>query len=66
VKSIEVVSPSGLDFLDRVAVKSVKDASPFYNVPRGLLDAKGELSFEFGFLVGGSRATPVRPRWQPQ
>lgn len=66
VKSIEVVSPSGLDFLDRVAVKSVKDASPFYNVPKGLLDAKGELSFEFGFLVGGNRGIPVRPRWQPQ
>ncbi len=66
VKSIEVVSPSGLDFLDRVAVKSVRDASPFYNVPRGLLDAKGELSFEFGFLVGGSRGVPVRPRWTPQ
>lgn len=65
VKKIEITAPSGLDFLDRVAVKSVRDASPFYNVPAGLLDANGELSFEFGFLVGGSRGTPVRPRWQP-
>jgi TonB family protein len=63
VKEIEVVSPSGLEFLDRIAVKSVRDAAPFYNVPAGLLDAEGELSFEFGFLVGRSRGVPIRPRW---
>jgi TonB family protein len=65
VKEIEVVSPSGLDFLDRVAVKSIRDAAPFYNIPPGLMDADGQLSFEFGFLVGGNRGVPVRPHWTP-
>ena len=65
LKDIKVIAPSGLEFLDRVAMKSVKDAAPFYNVPQGLLDAKGELAFDFGFLVGNDRAVPVRPRYRP-
>lgn len=65
VKDIRVVAPSGLDFLDRVAMKSVRDAAPFYNVPPALLDAKGELAFDFGFLVGNERGIPVRPRYHP-
>jgi hypothetical protein len=63
VKEVRVTGPSGLDFLDRVAVKSVRDAAPFYNVPPSLLDTKGELAFEFGFLVSDERGTPVRPRY---
>ncbi len=63
VKDIRVIAPSGLDFLDRIAIKSVRDASPYYNVPPALLDAKGELAFDFGFLVEGNRGVPIRPRF---
>jgi TonB family protein len=66
VKDVQVIGPSGLDFLDRVAVKSVRAAAPFYNVPKSLLDAKGELAFEFGFMVGDQRGVPVRPRYHPR
>ncbi len=67
VKDLKIVSPSGLDFLDRVAVKAVRDASPFYNVPAGLLDASGELAFDFGFYVdlGRGRGVPTRPVYSP-
>ncbi len=61
VRRIEVVSPSGLEFLDRVAVQSVRNASPFYNLPRGLLDENGELSFDFTFGVDGRLLDPRVP-----
>lgn len=63
LKDIKVTGSSGLDFLDRIAVKSVRDASPFYNVPPALLDRDGQLAFDFGFLVEGGRGIPVRPHW---
>ncbi len=65
VRDIKVLEPSGLDFLDRAAVKSVREASPFYNVPPALLDSKGELAFEFMFVVVSDRAIPVRPQYHP-
>jgi TonB family protein len=65
LKDIKVVEPSGLDFLDREAVRAVRAASPFYNVPTGLLDEKGEVTFSFGMVLVMDRPVPVRPRYQP-
>ncbi len=65
IKDIKVTEPSGLDFLDREAVRAIRAASPFYNVPSGLLDEKGEVSFSFGMVLVMNRAIPVRPQYQP-
>jgi TonB family protein len=40
---------SDLDFLDREAIRAVRAAEPFANVPEGLKDERGLLSFRFGF-----------------
>ncbi len=62
LKNVEVAEPSGLEFLDRVAVKAIRDAAPFYNLPAGLLDANGEYSFVATFTIEGFRSIPVRRR----
>ncbi|HET6438606.1 MAG TPA: TonB family protein [Anaeromyxobacter sp.] len=63
VKEIKVVESSGLDFLDREAVRAVQAAAPYYNIPQGLLDEKGELAFSFGMILIMDRAIPVRPHF---
>ncbi|HET6410634.1 MAG TPA: TonB family protein [Anaeromyxobacter sp.] len=63
IKDIHVTESSGLDFLDREAVRAVRAASPFYNVPAGLLDANNEVSFSFGMILVMNRAIPVRPHY---
>ncbi len=65
IKDIKVVESSGLDFLDREAVRAVRAASPFYNVPAGLVDEKGEVSVSFGMILVMTRAVPIRPQYQP-
>lgn len=43
--------PSGLEFLDDEAIQAFRDAQPFPNPPRGLIDANdGLINFQFGFL----------------
>jgi TonB family protein len=66
VKDIRVVEQSGLDFLDREAVRAVRAASPFYNVPQGLVDQHGEVAFSFGMVLMMDRAVPVRPVYNPR
>jgi hypothetical protein len=47
-----VKHPSGAGFLDDVAVKAIKKASPFLNPPHALCDVEdGIIAFNFGFLV---------------
>jgi TonB family protein len=65
VKRLDVIQSSGLTFLDREAVRAVRAASPFYNVPPSLLDANGEVSFPFGFIVSMNRPVLVRPKRAP-
>jgi len=65
IKEVKVVESSGLDFLDREAVRAVRAAAPFYNVPAGLVDDKGEVSFSFGMVLVMNRAVPIRPHYQP-
>ncbi len=66
IKDIRVVEQSGLDFLDREAVRAVQAASPFYNVPEGLVDQHGEVAFSFGMVLVMNRAVPIRPVYESQ
>ncbi|MBI5477453.1 MAG: TonB family protein [Deltaproteobacteria bacterium] len=50
--------PSGIDFLDDEAVRAFKEAQPFPNPPRQLVEKDGSISFKFGFLFELS-STPV-------
>jgi TonB family protein len=40
---------SDLEFLDREAIRAIRASQPFANVPEGLKDESGLLSFRFGF-----------------
>lgn len=54
---IIVSSTSGVDLLDDEAVRAFRAAQPFPNPPAGLVDATGNITFEFGFHleIGGGR-----------
>lgn len=55
---VDVVRSSGVKFFDDVAVQSFKDASPFPNPPRGLVEDDGKIHFQFGFyFMIGTRPT---------
>ena len=61
LESLHLEKPSGLAFLDDVAMTAFRLAEPFPNPPRGLVDQKtGMISFRFGFLFEISR----RPSFQ--
>jgi TonB family protein len=52
LSDVSLEKPSGLDFLDDVAVEAVKEAQPFPNPPQQLIDRQaGKISFRFGFVV---------------
>jgi TonB family protein len=52
LSDVKLERPSGVDFLDDVAVEAVKEAQPFPNPPQQLVDrAVGKISFRFGFVV---------------
>jgi TonB family protein len=60
--SLAVEQPSGLDFLDDVAVEAVKRGQPFVNPPPQLVETKsGLITFRFGFFfeVGSAPRTKV-------
>ncbi len=51
VRQLHVSRPSGLDFVDDEAVRSVREAAPFHNPPEGLKDEDGLIHFSFGFYL---------------
>jgi TonB family protein len=52
LSDVTLEKPSGIDFLDDVAVEAVKEAQPFPNPPQQLVDRQaGKISFRFGFVV---------------
>jgi TonB family protein len=59
--NIGVNLPSGLEFLDDEAISAFKDAQPFPNPPRQLLEANGVINFSFGFLYDLNG--PPQMRW---
>jgi TonB family protein len=49
--NVALDSPCGLEFLDDEAIQAFREAQPFPNPPRGLIDANdGLVNFQFGFL----------------
>jgi TonB family protein len=48
--NVALAQPSGLEFLDDEAIEAFKEAQPFPNPPRQLVEANGVINFRFGFL----------------
>jgi TonB family protein len=59
--NVGVDLPSGLEFLDDEAIEAFKEAQPFPNPPRQLLEANGVINFRFGFLYDLNG--PPQMRW---
>ena len=59
--NIGVNLPSGLEFLDDEAITAFKEAQPFPNPPRQLLERDGFINFSFGFLFDLNG--PPQMRW---
>lgn len=58
---VSVVHTCGLDFLDDTAVEAFKEAQPFLNPPRKLVeDGHGTVSFAFGFYFEVSGAPRMK------
>jgi TonB family protein len=55
LKDLAVARTSHVDFLDRVAMDAFRKAQPFANPPPGLVDAAGQIRFQFGFYVEAGR-----------
>jgi len=51
INKIQVMTSSGIDFLDREAINAFKMAAPFQNPPKVLLNKNKELEIQFGFMV---------------
>jgi TonB family protein len=49
LSNVAIALPSGLEFLDDEAVEAFKEAGPFPNPPRQLIE-NGSINFGFGFL----------------
>lgn len=51
LQKVFVVNSSGLTFLDREAMRAFRQAQPFPNPPKGLIDKQGNIQFKFGFFL---------------
>jgi TonB family protein len=54
LKDVYVEQSSGVDFLDREAIRAFEQAQPFPNPPRGILDDREQVVFSFGFFLDTS------------
>jgi TonB family protein len=59
--NVALAQPSGLEFLDDEAIEAFKEAQPFPNPPRQLVEANGVINFRFGFLFDLNG--PPQMRW---
>lgn len=59
--NVGVGLPCGLEFLDDEAISAFKEAQPFPNPPRQLLERDGVITFHFGFLYDLNG--PPQMRW---
>jgi TonB family protein len=57
---VKIETPSGLEFLDDVAVEAIKEAAPFPNPPPELVDETGTIRFKFGFYFEIGSAPRMR------
>jgi TonB family protein len=51
VTELDVAETSNIDFYDRLAISSVKQAQPFLNPPAGMFERDGVARFPFSFTV---------------
>jgi TonB family protein len=58
--NVSLEQPSGLEFLDEVAIEAFKQAQPFPNPPHQLVERSGLINFGLGFLLDLNGATKMR------
>ena len=51
LKSVEILESCGYPGVDEAAVRAIRKAAPFYNVPPALLNSAGEFDVNFGFFI---------------
>jgi TonB family protein len=56
LRAVRVARQSGLSFLDDEAQRAFTAAGPYPNPPRGLINADGQIQFQFGFMFEISSA----------
>ena len=61
LSNVAINLPSGLEFLDDEAIEAFKEAQPFPNPPRQLVESGGVINFRFGFLFDLNG--PPQMRW---
>ena len=61
LSNVALALPSGLEFLDDEAIEAFKEAGPFPNPPRQLVESNGLINFGFGFLFDLNG--PPQMRW---
>ncbi len=49
--SVDVIDPCGYPLIDAAAVRAVRKAAPFYNVPQALLNEKDQFIYNLGFII---------------
>ncbi len=57
---VSLAQTCGVDFLDDTAMEAFKQAQPFPNPPRQLVQASGLIDFDFGFYLEISGSPRVR------
>ena len=57
---IHAVQSSGANFLGDAVLKAWREAQPFLNVPKGLMNDKGEVAFTAGYVVIGVNGSPTQ------
>ncbi len=67
VHNIWISSSSGLDHLDKEAIRAMRAAAPFYNPPADLKDKDGLILFSFTFFIEirGDDSRNMRIKWRP-
>jgi len=57
---VSLAQTCGVDFIDDTAIEAFKEAQPFPNQPRQLVQASGLIDFDFGFYLEISGSPRVR------
>lgn len=62
LENVEVVTPSGLEQLDDAAVDAFRDAQPFPNPPKGMVESDGKIRIRWDFVLEASTYQPRKIR----
>lgn len=67
IHNIWISSSSGLDHLDKEAIRAMRAAAPFYNPPDDLKDKDGLILFSFTFFIEirADDSKNMRIKWRP-